>query len=352
MQNKDKNQVVITAAGPVTALGLGQDCFSEGIAENESGIMEIAAFEHEKYAAHTAAAVEDFEVDDYLPTPKNYLDRNTELAFGAFSLALAESGIDLDNTDKSQIALLWGTAFGGSGTMDLFYKNVQEKGPRFGKPILFPHTYSNTAISMLSIEYKLNGPHMNFVSGWTASGQALVYGHDLIATDRIPTAFVGGAEAFNKTIFRYCLSKNLLATDNNTGTFLGEGAGMLVLESANSANKRGAKVLAEIAGVGMAGSIADAMKKALGEIDNVDMVVTSADGIPAIDNAEKEAINQLLNDVETFSAKALIGETCGAAGILNIHAALSLIEKQNKQTILVNNSDIHGNAVSFILRQD
>ncbi|MFZ2658562.1 MAG: beta-ketoacyl synthase N-terminal-like domain-containing protein [Victivallales bacterium] len=392
-------RVVITAAGPVTAIGIGQECFTEGILEGGSGIMEIAAFEHEKYDAHLAAAVEDFEVKDFLPTPKNYLDRNTELSFGAFSLALKASGIDLAKTDKSELALIWSTAFGGTDTMNLFYSDVQKKGPRFGKPILFPHTYSNTAISMLSIEYKLNGPHMNFVSGWTASGQALAYGYDLVASGRVPVAFVGGAESFNETIFRFCCSRKILLSSSKEnaymsfdgaadGTIMGEGAGMLVLEDMDHALKRGANILAEITGAGIAGSpgalkgtaVEDAMSKAIGNLNpcDVDCVLASANGIQHMDKAESAAIQKVFGvNRLTTTIKPLIGETFGAAGILQLHAALSILDKQfvpgvkiasrvpeaeklqipaegcskNIRTVLLNNLDPNGNAVSLVIRK-
>ncbi|HBC86271.1 MAG TPA: hypothetical protein DCZ94_04880 [Lentisphaeria bacterium] len=394
-------RVVITAAGPVTAIGIGQECFTEGILEGGSGIMEIAAFEHEKYDAHLAATVEDFDVKEFLPTPKNYLDRNTELSFGAFSLAIKASGIDLAKADKANIALIWSTAFGGTDTMNLFYSDVQKKGPRFGKPILFPHTYSNTAISMLSIEYKLNGPHMNFVSGWTASGHALVYGYDLIASGRVPVAFVGGAESFNETIFRFCCSRNILSSSSKEnacvpfdstagGTVMGEGAGMLVLEDLDSALKRGAHILGEISGAGLAGSPGGLKSMAVEEamttaIDNsklnpcdVEFVLASANGMPDMDNAEAVAIGNVFGDNKlTTTVKPLIGETFGTGGILQLHAALSILEKQfvpgvkttsripeaeklhipaegyskNIKTVLLNNLDPNGNAVSLVVRR-
>ncbi len=394
-------RVVITAAGPVTAIGIGQECFSEALLEGASGIMEIAAFEHGNYDAHVAAAVEDFDVKEFLPTPKNYLDRNTELSFGAFSLALKASGIDLASADKSELALIWSTAFGGTATMNLFYSDVQKKGTRFGKPILFPHTYSNTAISMLSIEYKLNGPHMNIVSGWTASGQALSYGYDLVASGRVPVAFVGGAESFNETIFRYCCSRKILSScsrekacspfsSSADGTVMGEGVGMLVLEDADHALARRAKIIAEVAGAGLAGSPGGLKSKAVEEamttaIENsglkssdVDCILASACGLPAADKAEASAIQKIFGDGKlTTSVKPLIGETFGAAGILQAHAALAMIEKQsvpgvkvpsviseaeklrvpaealsqNVEKILMNNLDPAGNAVCLVMRK-
>ncbi len=393
-------RVVITGAGPVTAIGIGQECFTEGLLEGASGIMEIAAFEHEKYDVHLAATVGDFDVKDFLPTPKNYLDRNTELSFGAFSLALKSSGIDLAKTDKSELALIWSTAFGGTDTMNLFYSDIQKKGPRFGKPILFPHSYSNTAISMLSIEYKLNGPHMNFVSGWTASGQALAYGYDLVASGRVPLAFVGGAESFNETIFRFCCSRKILLSFSKgnaymsfdgtaDGTVMGEGAGMLVLEDLDHALKRGANILAEIIGVGLAGSpgglkveaVEDAMLKALGNTDirpcDVDCVIASANGIPHMDKTEACAIKKVFGGNKlTSTVKPLIGETFGVGGILQLHAALSILERQfvpginissripeaenlqipvkgcskNVKSVLLNNLDPGGNAVSLVVK--
>lgn len=394
-------RVVITGAGPVTAIGIGQECFTEGLLEGASGIMEIAAFEHGQYNAHLAAAIEDFDVKDFLPTPKNYLDRNSELSFGAFSLALKSSGIDLAKIDKAELALIWGTAFGGTDTMNLFYSDVQKKGPRFGKPILFPHTYSNTAISLLSIEYKLNGPHMNFVSGWTASGQALAYGYDLIASGRVPVAFVGGVESFNETVFRYNLSKDILSPavgkmacrpfdKTADGTITGEGAGMLVLEDLDSALARGAHILAEITGAGLAGSpgglktaaIEDAMSKALGNSGispcDVDCVIASANGITNMDKTEAGSIRKIFGvNKLTTTIKPLIGETFGAGGILQLHAALSILERQfvpginiaskipeaeslqipydgaskNVKTVLLNNLDPGGNAVSMVIKK-
>ena len=399
MMDSVMKRVVITGAGPVTAIGIGQECFTEGLLEGTSGIMEIAAFEHEQYNAHLAATVEDFDIEYFLPTPKNYLDRNTELSFGAFSLALKASGINLAEMDKSELALIWSTAFGGTDTMNLFYSDVQKKGPRFGKPILFPHTYSNTAISMLSIEYKLNGPHMNFVSGWTASGQALAYGYDLVASGRVPVAFVGGAESFNETIFRFCCSRKILLSFSKgnaymsfdstaDGTVMGEGAGMLVLEDLDHALKRGANILAEITGIGLAGSpgdlksvaIEDAMSKAIGNLktSDIDCVLASANGIPHMDKTEAIAIKKVFGGNKlTATVKHLIGETFGAGGILQMHAALSMLERQfipgvnvtsrvpeaeNLQipaegssekirTVLLNNLDPGGNAVSLVVRQ-
>jgi 3-oxoacyl-[acyl-carrier-protein] synthase II len=393
-------RVVITGAGPVTAVGIGQDSFTDGIIGSDSGIMEISSFEHSKYPVRSAAAVQDFDAADYLPTPKNYLDRNTALSFGAFSLALANSRIVLDEFDRSQIAVTWGTAFGGCDTSNLFYGDIRKKGPRFGKPILFPHTYSNTAISMLCIEYRLPGPHMNFASGWTASGHALVYAYDMIISGRVPLAFAGGSEAFSETLFRYNLSKNILSSriDENAcrpfcgsadGTAMGEGAGMLVLEEADSASKRGARIFAEFAGAGMAAhgqclsseTIISAMKKAMEEADvsprDVDCVIASSGGIGIIDRAEASAIKNLFgNSTAVSTVKPLIGETFGAAGILQIHAALSMLDRQFIpgvgisslipeaeglnipaegsarfiKTVLVNNLDPGGNAVSILLK--
>jgi len=259
--NKDKNRVVITGIGVVSPIGTGLDCFFEALSGGESGIFEISTFDHSGYPAHTAAVVEDFDVDEYLPSPKNYLDRNTELSFGAFKLALDDANLDLEKINKQDVALCWGNAFGGTETMNLFFSDVQKKGPRFAKPILFPHTYSNTAISALSIEYGLNGPHLNFSSGWLSSSYAIAYGYDLIKTNRAQLAFVGGAEAFGETIFKYCLGHDFLVTGEKEkccpfdssacGTVAGEGAGMLVLENINSAVARKADIHAEICGTGM-----------------------------------------------------------------------------------------------------
>ncbi|MBN1864412.1 MAG: hypothetical protein JW808_05890, partial [Victivallales bacterium] len=194
-----KNGPIISGAGVVSPIGNTFPDYSDAIFAGDSAIMEISSFDHSGYDAHLAAEALDFDLKDFLKTPKNYLDRNTALAFGAMCSAIQHSGLDLEALDKSRVALAWGTDLGSANTMNLFYADIQTKGPRFGKPILFPHAYSNTTISLLSIEFKISGPHINFASGACASSQAIAFAAELVENGEADIAIAGGSEAFGET---------------------------------------------------------------------------------------------------------------------------------------------------------
>ena len=166
-----KKRTVITGVGPVSAVGIGREEFFAGVSGGESGIHSLPA--DDEHAGRLAATIDEFQVEDYLSSPKAYLDRASELAIAATSLAIADSGVNVQELGTESKGLILGSGWGSLGTMSLFYGDVEKKGPRLAKPFLFPHTYSNTAISIISIEYNLDGHHLNFASGSVSSSCAI-----------------------------------------------------------------------------------------------------------------------------------------------------------------------------------
>jgi len=337
------NKVVISGIGPICALGTGQECFAEALLGGECGILPIANFATDNYPVKDAAVIEDFDVEEFLPTPKNYLDRQTELSFAAFSLGLADAGIDLASIDLARAALIWAGTYAGTDTINRFFTDIQKKGPRFGKPILFPHTYANTAISLLSIEYGLNGPHMQFSSGWNTSALGVSYAFDLICSGKSGLVFCGGAEAFSETLFRYLLGQDYLAVpDEKPGVTAGEGGAMLVLEDEAHAQERNARIYGELAGCGMTHSpgginsaaVRTAMEKALVEsnceTDGIDAILLNAGGLPQVDRAEFSAIESLFGPEPppVTALKSLLGETFGISGMLAFIAGLTSLKRE------------------------
>jgi 3-oxoacyl-[acyl-carrier-protein] synthase II len=376
-------RVLITGVGPVSAVGIGREAFTEGLRRGQSGVGPITAFPTDRLAVKQAAEVRGFDVRDYLETEKPYLDRASQFAFAAMSLALEDANLDLKRMDRSSIGLLLGSALGCLGSVQLFFNDFIEKGPRFVKPIIFPHTYANTTISLLAIEYGLEGYHLAFASGATSAAGALAQGYDLIRTGRLRMALAGGVDALSPMRLRWTApspARSDAAQGSADGEAAvpppGEGAGILVLEEAEQARQRGANVYGEILGVGLTGGdIAKAMRLACGNLNvrtisaagtspNVVVAAVSAASLGArtgetpvttqrewaFDEAEARAICDFRGtraaEVSIVRLKPLLGETLGADAALRAIAALCGAQPG---ATLVNSIDPGGNVVCLAL---
>jgi 3-oxoacyl-[acyl-carrier-protein] synthase II len=347
-------RVVITGIGPVTAAGVGRAAFFAALEEGASAVGPLS--NPVPGGPRLGAELTDFQVEDYLEHPKAYLDRASQLAFAAMALALEDANIDMASVDRRAAGLLLGSAFGSLQTMQTFYDDLLVKGARFVKPFIFPHTYPNTAISLLALEYGLSGYHMNFAAGAMSSACALIDACDMIRRGGLDMAFAGGCEAISDVLVRGMAAAGTLspcddgeedcnpfAADRN-GFVLGEGAAVIVLEEYESARRRGAGIYAEITGAGLAsapaGDAADAISVALeramrtaleGAGDTArrpGLVLANANGSPLADGAEADAIGRVFGDTEpaVTTVKPLIGETLGASAALQLAAALAVFE--------------------------
>ncbi len=335
-------RVVITGAGPVTALGLGFDEFSAGLRKGTSAIGDLTLFDPEPYKTACAAEVREFDVCDYVESQQSYLDRSAELAFAAMHLAIADAELDVESLDRDSTGLIMGSAWGDQDTSALFFSDVLEKGPRFAKPFLFPHTYANTVISLLAMEYGLTGFHMHNASGAIASAQTLVQAYDLIRTGRQTIVLAGGYDSLSETRLAADSATGRLAggaagdeicapfDKARCGTILGEGASILVVEELDHARKRGARIRGEITAAALAGNLADAIGMAGVAEKKPDCIIASANGSHDLDRTELSALLPFPaiagGEVPVTALKSLIGETDGAAGALHVAAALTVIQ--------------------------
>ena len=147
------SEVLITGMGVVSAIGVGRDEFAAALKARRCGISEVTGFDAEGCRCLLAAEVVDFDVEAFLESRKNYLDRNTELAFGAARLALDDSRLRISEENAERIGLSIGTAFGNVESVLTFHRQLVEKGARLVSPFIFPHTYNNTTASLLAIEH-------------------------------------------------------------------------------------------------------------------------------------------------------------------------------------------------------
>ena len=354
------NRAVVTGLGPVSSIGIGRDAFLDALERGQSGIRPVTAFDCHALRSKQAGEITGFRFEDYIDSQKTYLDRASGLAFAAFRLALRDAGIQLDSEDRTRIGVLLGTAYGCMATMDFFFRDLIEKGPKHVRPILFPHVYANTPLSLLAIEYGIKGFHTAFSSGFTSSSSALLYGYDLITRGRAEIVLAGGVEALSEVLFTACSGMHWLSPQDDrqegcfpfderrNGIVLGEGAAMLVLEERQHAKKRGAHIYAEFAGGGMfsdgslsgagpdgspavANAMAAAVQEARATPAEVDYVSAGANSSIVADRKEAQGIEAFLGTNRrgpvVGSIKAATGETMGAAGALQAAAAVGAMQR-------------------------
>ena len=350
-------RVVITGAGPVSAIGVGMEAFAAGLRAGRTGIAEPADADESSTGGRLAARLRDFSVDPFVETPKAYLDRSSAFALAALSLAVRDSGLGQETLASAGLAL--GSAFGSLETMAVFYEGLLAKGPRLVKPVLFPHTYANTAISLLAIEYGIRGYHINFSAGSTAGALALVSAFDAIRQGKADVMFAGGYEALNGYVIAGCDLEGRLTSAatlaewagpfsaDRDGLVAGEGAGVLTLETLEHARARNAHVYGELAGAGVysdstvdrdmngGAGVAEAMRRALADAGlasgAIDCVSASANGSVALDGNEAAAIRSVLGGASArtpvTAIKSLTGDTLGASGALQSIAAMASLEE-------------------------
>lgn len=348
----NRRRTVITGMGPVSAAGMGREAFSAAVMAGTSGIRPVTAFETSNCNSKIAAVIDSFDMGQYLLSQKNYLDRTSELAFAALSLALTDAGIEPADLDRNA-ALLLGTAYGNMETARIFFADLLEKGPRFTKPVLFPHSYSNTSISLLAMEYGITGYHVNFSSGNISSALSVIEAFDIIRSGRVSMALAGGCDSLNHSLFLGLDRQGVLARaatpadfsgpyrKERSGFAAGEGAGFLVLETLESAKARGAVISGELAGCALVNSpalsadqITRAMKSAIAQAGlapaDIDLIIGNGDGSIETDDRELKAISALAAEAgrqfAVTSTGAITGNAFGASCLLQIASALAVIE--------------------------
>ena len=341
--------IVVTGMGPVSAVGIGRESFADALKNDACGLVEDSSF------GGTAAEIIGFEVSDYLESDKPYLDRQSGFAMAASALALKDAGVSIAELDSASAGIAFGTAQGCLGTMDMFFTAFREKGPRFVQPFIFPHTYSNTTISLLAIEYGLGGHHVNYASGAVSSAYAIIEAAQALTDGRASVMLAGGADALS----------DVAVAQVGPGAMPGEGAGMFVLETRERAEARGAGIHGEILGSGISAGMRDdaagfttalseSMRLACERADvtptEIDMLLTSSDGELA--SCETAAVNEVIGAQSADVVKSLrpmLGDLAGATTVLACTAALELLDVNG--VAMINAVDAGGAIASIILRK-
>ena len=343
-----QNQVVVTGIGAVTPIGTRKEEFWENLKKGKSGVIVIDHFR--EYPTYIAAIVQDFEPQLYMEKRDiKKTDRFTQFALAAARMALEDAALDLDKTDREKIGVIIGSGIGGLDTIEKQYKILLDKGPRRVSPFLVPMLIANMASGYISIVYGINGPNSTTVTACASGTHAIGEAFRVLQRGEADVMIAGGAEApITSIAFAGFCAARAMSTCNEQpekasrpfdakrdGFVMGEGAGVLILETMEHALKRKAKIYAEIIGYGMSGdgyhfTSPDpqgqgaflCMQRALEDArllpESVDYINAHGTSTLYNDKIETLAIKRLFGHhaykVAVSSTKSMIGHLLGAAG--------------------------------------
>lgn len=344
--------VVVTGLGVVSPVGIGWQPFWRSLLEGRSGVGPITQFDTTGYPTRIAAEVADFDPGAWVgKKDARRMDRCVQFAVAAAGMALEDSGLQVGEGNAHRLGASIGSGIGGMHTFEAQHTTLVEKGADRISPFFIPMMIPNMPSGQVSIQFGLKGPNFSIVSACATGANCIAGGVDMIRSGRADVMLAGGTEAAICPMAVGGFSAmRALSTRNEEparasrpfdaerdGFVIGEGAGVLVLESLESARARGARIYAEVAGYGTSADAyhmtnpdpngdgaARAMRQALqdagmdpGDIDYVNAHGTST---PVGDPCETAALKQVFGDhasrLAVSSTKSMLGHTLGAAGAL------------------------------------
>lgn len=250
----ERPQIVVTGVGPVSSLGIGREAFAGGLRTGASGLQPAGPEWGEEWSGRPLGGVADFDVGRYLESEKTYLDRASAFALAGSKLALKDAGLLPLAVDPTRIGVCLGTAFGCLDTMLSFLAKVFDKGAKYANSVLFSHSYANSPISLVAIEFGLRGYHSTVTDGVSSGLAAIAQAALALQTGQADVVVAGGVEALGHVLLSAMREPSRAGAppgpQADTQAPLGEGAGLLVLETSDHASKRGAEPLCCVAAIG------------------------------------------------------------------------------------------------------
>ena len=354
-------RVVVTGLGAITPIGNSVDEFWSSLKEKKVGIGPITYFDTTDYKAKLAAQVKDFDPKQYMdPKAAKRMEQFCQYAVAATKEALADSGLNLENEDPYRVGVSVGSGIGSLQSVEREHKKLLEKGPSRVNPLLVPLMISNMAAGNVAIQFGLKGKCINVVTACATGTHSIGEAFRSIQYGEADVMVAGGTEASITPIgVAGFTALTALSTsedpmrasipfDKERGGFvMGEGAGVVVLESLEHAQARGAKIYAELAGYGATcdayhitspaedgSGAAKAMEVAIADagLTPADVDYVNAHGTSTHHNdlfetkAIKLALGDHAKDVKINSTKSMIGHLLGAAGGVEFITCVKSIE--------------------------
>lgn len=346
-----RRRVVVTGISAITPLGLDVKTTWEGILAGKSGIKKITGFDTTGFDTDIAGEIPDFNPDAYIPSKQSKrMDRFVQFSVCAALQLMENSGYAVTEANADRIGVLLGVGLGGLATIEQFHTKLVESGPSRVSPFYIPMLISNMAPGQVAIAVGAKGPNLVLTSACASATHAIGSAYTEIVMGRCDAMITGGAESTITPmgISGFTSMKALCTKYNDTpekasrpfdaergGFVMGEGAGLLLLESLDSALARGAHIYAEVvgcgasddanhmvapleSGAGMALSMQRALEDAGVSPADIDSINAHGTSTHANDEAETKALKTVFGDhaknLSICSNKSQLGHLLGAAG--------------------------------------
>lgn len=372
-----KRRVVVTGMGAVTPLGSDLDTIWGNLISGKSGVSTVSSFDASELPTRIAAEVKDFNPEDYIDRREaRRMDRFVQFAVAASQLALRDADLTIGtNTDPERTGVIVGSGIGGLGTWEDQHTTLLEKGPKRVSPFFIPMMIANMASGHISMLTGAKGPNTTVVTACATGSNSIGDSFRIIERGDADVMICGGAEATVRMVGMagFCALRAMSTRNDEPekasrpfdkdrdGFVMGEGSGVLILESLEHALARGARIYAEVVGYGMSADAHHMTDPAPGGEGAVrcmqsairDAGITAADvqyinahgtSTPVGDKSEIAAIKTVFGEhasqVMVSSTKSMTGHLLGAAG--GIEAIISTLVIKNgiiPPTINVDNQD-------------
>ncbi len=365
-----KRRVVVTGMGALTPIGLNVEEFWKNLLAGKSGAAPVTYYDASIYDTRFACELKGFKASDFLDRKSvQRMDPFTQYALVTADMAIIDADLKLDTLDRDRIGVIFGSGIGGMITFDAQFRNFINGGPSRISPFFIPMLIPDIACGTISIKYGLKGPNYATVSACATSSHAIGNAFRTIQYGDADIIVCGGAEApitpmglggFNQM--------KAMSTRNDApekasrpfdkerdGFVIGEGAGTMILEELEHARARGARIYAEIAGIGFTAdahhltapapggegavrSMRAAIRDAGLEPPAVDYINVHGTSTPLGDISETQAIKTVFGNhahaVNISSTKSMTGHLLGAAGAVEgIASVLAIVNNMIPPTI-------------------
>ncbi|MCM3273105.1 beta-ketoacyl-ACP synthase II [Paenibacillus elgii] len=370
-----KQRVVITGLGVMSALGRDLETFWGNLLSGKSGVSAIESFDVSEYPTRIAAEIKDFNPEDYMDKKEaRRMDRFVQFAVAATMTALKDAGLNVkEDTDPERVGVYVGSGIGGLSTWEEQHKILLEKGPKRVSPFFIPMMIANMASGQISMITGAKGPNSTAVTACATGTHSIGDAFKTILHGDADVMICGGAEAtISPTGVAGFCALRAMSTRNDEpekasrpfdtdrdGFVMGEGAGILILESLEHAQKRGARIYGEVIGYGMSGDahhmtdpdpdgaarcMVKAVKDAGIPFEAIDYINAHGTSTPIGDKSETTAIKQAFGEhaykLAVSSTKSMTGHLLGAAGgVEALICALALKHGMIPATINLDNQD-------------
>lgn len=358
-----KKRVVVTGIGVISPVGIGIEAFWQSLINGKSGLGPVTQFDASQLATRIAGEVKDFDPLQYLDKKEaRRMDRYTQFALSAAKMAVEDAALDLDKLDRLRVGVVLGTGIGGTKTFEDQHQVLLERGPNRVSPFFVPMMIANIAAGQISIMLDAHGPNYTVVSACASATNAIGEAFKVIQRGDADVVITGGTEAAvtATSMAGFCAMKAMSTRNDDPqgasrpfdkdrdGFVLSEGAGILVLESLEHAQARGAKIYGEMAGYGCtadayhitapapdgthaARAMALALKDGDLETEEVDYINAHGTSTDLNDKLETMAIKQVFGkragQIPISSTKSMTGHLLGAAGAIEAIICLLTINR-------------------------